>query len=306
MWLFLLGLGIGLLVAAIAAGVVAWVTARRVTVRQMRHRANERLTEMKAMTGGLAHEIKNPLSSINLNMQLVQEDLSDLHRLIRNRGEEQAEPGERIDSLRRRLSSLTREIEHLREILEDFLRFAGRIKLNREQADVNELVNELVDFFAPQAAAAKLQLRVQLDAEPAVAHIDSALLKQALLNLMINATKATEQARRNNEPHGGGDELIIRTERRRGSNPTPAEGGGDEIHIHIIDTGPGMNQEVRAKIFEPYYSTTRGGTGLGLPGTRRIVEEHGGEIHVFTEPGRGSDFTVILPTGEPTAEDRSR
>ncbi len=302
MWMLLLGLGIGLVIAAAAAGVAGWSTARRVAVREMRQRANERLSEMKAMTGGLAHEIKNPLSSINLNIQLLQEDLADLKRLIRNLGEHGAEPAERMERLSRRMTSLAREIEHLRDILEDFLRFAGRIKLHREWTDIHELISQLVDFFAPQAQVAKLHLRAQLPAGPVTALVDAALLKQALLNLMINATKATEQARRSNQPHGGGDELIIRCERRRAAATVGGSGGGgsseDELHIHVIDTGPGMSPEVKAKIFEPYYSTTRGGTGLGLPVTRRIVEEHGGRIEVFTEPGRGSDFTVILPVGD--------
>jgi signal transduction histidine kinase len=86
----------------------------------------------------------------------------------------------------------------------------------------------------------------------------------------------------------GEDELIVRTQRE-----------GDEVLIHVIDTGPGIDEVTAAKIFQPYYSSKPSGTGLGLPTTRRIVEEHGGSVHVHTEPGRGSDFTITLPAEPP-------
>ena len=105
-------------------------------------------------------------------------------------------------------------------------------------------------------------------------------------------------ARDSGEAHGGCNELILRTERKR------APDGRDEIHIHTIDTGPGIVPKDRDRIFHPYFSTKRGGTGLGLPTTRRIIEEHGGTLQVHTELGRGTDFDIALPVppseqGEP-------
>lgn len=302
---FLLGLAVGLILAVLIAIVVARRTARRVRFLEQQSRVNERLAEIGSMTGGLAHEIKNPLSSVNLNMQLLEEDLEHLAQQLRNgEGEnrENRDAAERLGRMARRLSSLSGEIERLRQILEDFLRFAGRMNLNREPIDINAILDSLAAFFEPQAAAAKVHLRTQLDAQPAIASVDEGLLKQAVLNLMINAVKATENARRRKEPHGGGSELIIRTEReksplpagrKRSEPPTP-----DFIAIHIIDTGPGIPHDRLDRIFHPYFSTHKDGTGLGLPTARRIVEEHGGTLTVHSEPARGSDFTIRLPASD--------
>ncbi len=283
-----LGVLIGLVGGALLALPVAWWWTHR-TAREVRHleqraRTAERLAEMGTLTGGLAHEIKNPLSTIGLNLQLLQEDLADLER---EAGPVTVDTGDRLSRTRRRLESLRRETDRLRDILEDFLRFAGRMKLDRQPEDLHAVVQELVDFFEPQTLAAGLQLRTQLLANPSTVSVDAALLKQAILNLLINATQAMQQAREKEVSTGGARDLIIRTERPR----SPA----DEIELHVIDTGPGMSADVREKIFHPYFSTKRGGTGLGLPTSRRIIEEHGGRLTVHSEPGRGTDFTIALP-----------
>ncbi|MEX0655167.1 MAG: ATP-binding protein [Phycisphaeraceae bacterium] len=284
MTFFLIGLGLGTLLALPLAIFWGRRTARRVRQLEQRARGAERLAELGTLAGGLAHEIKNPLSTVGLNIQLLQEDLAEIA--------EQAAPGalpeDRLGRVQRRFGSLQRETHRLRDILEDFLRFAGRVELDLQPTDVNALIDELADFFEPQARAAGIHLRTQLTASPAVAPADASLLKQALLNLLINAVQAMSEAREKNKPHGGASELIIRTTRRR-----PLD--RDEVHIHIIDTGPGMSEAVVAKVFQPYFSTKRGGTGLGLPTTRRIIEEHGGHIDAHAVPGQGTDFTVVLP-----------
>jgi signal transduction histidine kinase len=204
-----------------------------------------------------------------------------------------AQTRDRIARTRRRIDALTREIQRLKDILEDFLRFAGRVKLDLQPTDIHAIIGELADFYLPQAQAAKIQIRTQLSADPPVAPADPSLLKQAVLNLMINATQAMEETRRGpDQPHGGCNELIIRTDRAR-------VGGQEEFRIHVIDCGPGIPEDRIAKIFQPYFSTKRGGTGLGLPTARRIVEEHGGTITVHSEPGKGSDFIISLPTTAP-------
>jgi signal transduction histidine kinase len=286
---FLIGFGLGLLFAAPLALWAMWRTARRVDRLRERAVAAERLAQMGTLTGGLAHEIKNPLSSINLNVQLLQEDLQQISTGL-------SLPPAAADQLarsHRRLESLRREVQRLRDILDDFLKFAGRLRLDKAPLDVSAVVAELADFFAPQAEAASLRLRTQLEAQPALVSADAGLLKQAMLNLMLNAAKAMTEAREARKPHGGADELILRTQRARTL-------GQEEIHIHIIDTGPGIEPDRLQRIFEPYYSTTRGGTGLGLPTARRIVEEHGGALRVHSEPGRGSDFSIVLPALSPT------
>ncbi len=285
MWSYLfLGLGIGVLASIPVAAVWGRRTERRVRQLEQRARAAERLAELGTLTGGLAHEIKNPLSTVGLNVQLLQEDVQDLSK----DGGLSHSHHEGLGRVQRRLESLSRETLRLRDILEDFLRFAGRVELDPCPINVHVLVEELIDFFEPQAREAGVNLRTQLSAEPSTLSADAPLLKQALLNLLINAVQAMAQAREKNQPHGGADELIVRTECGRSA-------GGEELRIHVTDTGPGMTEEVTAKVFQPYFSTKRGGTGLGLPTSRRIIEEHGGHLSVHADTGRGTDFTITLP-----------
>jgi signal transduction histidine kinase len=284
MWLWLLeGLILGI---ALMLPLAWWWTRRnerRVRALEARARSAERLAELGTLTGGLAHEIKNPLSTLGLNVQLLQEDLHELTDSLPGNGE----VAEKTGRLDRRLGALARETQRLRDILEDFLRFAGRVQLEKQPTDVNELLSEVADFFAPQAEAARVHLRSRLaDGLPSV-FVDASLLKQAILNLMINATQAMQKAREKQQPHGGADELILSTARRRAD--------GQAVEVRVMDTGPGMSAEVKEKVFQPYFSTRRGGTGLGLPIARRIVDEHGGNLSVHSEPGRGTEFILTLP-----------
>ena len=237
------------------------------------------------MTGGLAHEIKNPLSTIGLNIQLLQEDLDDM---AGGHAPPSTIAEDKLNRIQRRFDSLRREAQRLREILEDFLHFAGRMKLELVPVDMNNLIDELTDFYEPQAKESGVKIRNQFSSDSIIVNGDAKLLKQAVLNLLINATQAMINAKEQNEPHGGSNELMVHTQRQRTI-------GHDEIHIHVIDTGPGISKEITKKIFQPYFSTKRGGTGLGLPTTRRIIEEHEGSISVHAEPGRGCDFHIVLP-----------
>jgi len=264
---------------------------RRARTSRRRVEDAERLAELGTMTGGLAHEIKNPLSTLSLNAQLLAEDVTDLQV-----------PDDQRQRIIRRTESLRREADRLKGILTDFLQFAGRIRIDPEPHDLNVLIDELVDFFLPQALAAGVQLRATLPRPPTVARVDSALFKQALLNLLINAVQALESM-----PPGAGPsrELMIRIE------PAPAErtrstaNRGARLHtIHVTDTGPGITPEHLSRIFQPYFSTKKGGTGLGLATARRIVEEHGGLLHVHSEPGRGTDFILRLPAADAAADPR--
>ncbi|MEM1208095.1 MAG: ATP-binding protein [Planctomycetota bacterium] len=283
-WLaFWMGLSAGV-IAAIPA---AWLWGRRIERRvrdaELRARSAERLAEIGTMTSGLAHEIKNPLSTLGLNAQLLEEDLDAIAETI-----DDPDAQDRVGRAKRRFKTLGREANRLRDILEDFLRFAGRVRLNLHPIDAHRLIEELMDFFEPQAAADGVTLRAQLDAGPATLPADDQLLKQALLNLLINAVQAMAESRARGTANGGADLLMIRTDRRKHL-------GREMFTIDVIDTGPGMPEQVRQRVFEPYFSTKSGGTGLGLPTTRRIVEEHGGTIAVHAEPGRGTDFSIRLP-----------
>jgi len=272
--LALMGFALGGLAGALAAWIYARRGMRRTRIAERRARRAERLAEIGAMTGGLAHEIRNPLSTISLNAQLLSEGLADAEM-----------PGEERERLTRRMGALRREVERLRDILESFLRFAGEVRIEKRDADLNEVVEELADFYLAQAESQGVRLRVDLAAAPIVAPIDVSQLKQAALNLMINATQAMTGP---DVTDGRSKELILKTERARDVE-------GEAARLHVIDTGPGMSPETVAKIFTPYFTTKGGGSGLGLSISRRIVEEHGGRLEVHTEPGQGTDFVITLP-----------
>lgn len=266
---FIIGVGAGM-VATVP--VLLWAL-RRATQRareaegEARH--NQRLAELGAMTSGLAHEIKNPLSTVGLNAQLLQEDLAHLQIDDEERGR-----------LVHRVETLHREVDRLRGILTDFLEFAGRIKLDVHAQDVRAIVEDLGDFYHPQCDQAGVVMRVDLCESPAIAKIDEGMLKQALLNLMLNAVQAMTTLQDDTS-----SELILRV-----------ESDESQVRIQVVDTGPGIPADSQEEIFHPYVSGRKGGTGLGLPTSRRIVEEHGGRLFVDSELGRGTAFTIQLPS----------
>lgn len=274
---FVVGSGLAYLLAARRVR----LSIARVHNAQKRAQAAEHLAEIGSMTGGLAHEIKNPLSTIGLNAQLLSEAIEDL-------------PIEEQDRSRlvRRIDALGRETERLRGILEDFLEYAGELRLSLKEQSVNRIVEELADFFSPMAEGADIRFRVEVDASNPVACVDSDHLKQAMLNLMLNAVHAMEREEL------GSRELIIRVEYLVDEGVD--EGDGEMVSIHVIDTGPGIDEQTRARIFHPYFTTKSGGTGLGLPTARRIVEAHHGRLELHTELGKGTDFVITLPMSQPS------
>lgn len=256
-----IGLIVGLLVTLAASAVASAWAYRRFVVLERRTRRAERLAELGTLTAGLAHEIKNPLSTIQLNLQLLQEDLPT-----------ESVVGTRVHN---RLRTVRQEASRLRDILDDFLRFAGKLTVEAEPLELNAMLEEVCDFFAPQASANRVRLRFEPSAEPVRAFADPKLVKQAVLNLMLNATQAMAAT---------GGELMV------GAAREP-----DAAVIRVTDTGPGIAPDTASRIFDAYYTTKKGGTGLGLPMTRRIAEEHGGSLDLASEVGKGSRFTLRLP-----------
>jgi signal transduction histidine kinase len=271
LWWFLVGLAFGVILMLPLFRALLGKVQLRARVAERRARNSERLAELGSMTSGLAHEIKNPLSTIGLNAQLLAEGIRDAELADDHR-----------ERLLRRLDSLSREVDRLSGILSDFLQFAGRMNLDAEPRDLVQLVEEVSDFFMPQCVQSNVTLRTQTPDGAVVVRIDERLFKQALLNLMINAVQAMTSVG-DSDSHR---ELMVRI-----------DADDEEVRVHVIDTGPGVQEQKREEIFHPYVSTKSGGTGLGLPTARRIVEEHGGRITLHAEIGQGSDFVIHLPRG---------
>lgn len=261
------GVGAGLIARLVLARAIA-----RTRDAERRARAAEHLAEVGAMTGGLAHEIRNPLSTIGLNAQLLAEAIED-----------QDLPDAERARLARRTDALRHETDRLSGILQDFLEFAGELRIDPKPIDARDIVNDLVDFYAPQAETQGVRLRADLPERPVPAYADDGALKQAILNLVINAAQAMAGS---GAPRPG--EIILR------ANST-AQGA----EIHIIDTGPGIDDATQKRMFQPYFTTKSGGTGLGLPTSRRIVAAHGGHLSVHSEVGRGTDMMIALPSERP-------
>jgi signal transduction histidine kinase len=221
--------------------------------------------ELVELAGSFIHEIKNHLSTLGLNLQLLAEDFQEpeTHRERR---------------ALQRIQRLKDECQRLVDVSNDFLRFARVKDLERTPADVAKIVEEMIDFFAPTARQAKIDIKCYFVADLPVVSLDRELFKQALLNLLLNAQQAM--------PEGG--ELTIQA--------WPADylpRGG--VCLNLIDTGKGITPEALPRIFQPFFSTKPGGTGLGLATTKRIIEAHEGTIDVQSELGRGTKFTVYLP-----------
>ena len=258
---FAWGLLVGCLSSLPVAAAVAAAAWRRVERLRREARQAERLAELGTLTGGLAHEIKNPLSTVQLNLQLLREDL---------------DPEDPINArVLRRLETVQKETSRLRDIVDDFLRYAGKVELHKQPTDVNNLLEDLVDFLTPQAQLQRVQLRLKRADPGLVVPLDERHIKQTLLNFMINALQAM--------PEGGGE--IILSARR----------SDDRAVIEVTDTGRGIEPEALPQIFDAYYSKKKGGTGLGLAIAKRLVEEHGGKVGVTSELGKGSVFRVELP-----------
>jgi signal transduction histidine kinase len=254
---------------------------RRVRREHERLARLDQLAEMGKLAAGLAHELKNPLSTLKLNLQLLEEDLAGLP---------EAAAGEVRPRSLARIGTLKKEADRLRHTLDDFLRFAGRLELRTSPVPLNRVVEELIDFIHPQAQAYKIRVLTALAPENPVCPLDENLFKQALLNLLLNAIQAMPpeccQER--------GAELLVRT---LVSQNGSGQGGGQAI-LYVSDTGVGIAKANLPHIFDAYFTTKKGGTGLGLPTTRRIIEEHHGMISVQSEPGRGTSFRVELPLAE--------
>ena len=230
--------------------------------------------ELSRLTGELAHEIKNPLSTIKVNLKLTAEDLESA-----NLAEAAGKPDYRLARAIRKIAVIQKEADRLEQILNGFLRYVNKPQLQFADVNVNSLVGDMIDFYSPQAYSHAITIRQGLHSEPIICKIDADVLKQALLNLFINAQQAMDK---------GGGELIIRT----------AIEDGNAV-IQIGDTGQGIAAERLPLIFDACRSFRPQGSGLGLPTTKRIIEEHNGTIAVSSEPGKGTMFTIKLPLSQP-------
>jgi len=229
----------------------------------------ERQAFLARLAGGLAHEIKNPLSTMAINLALLEEEWARTPK-----GREPAEPTPRERRSLKRLKTLQGEVGRLEAILDDFLRFARGGQVNRSPQDMVGIIRDVLEFLEPENEALGIRLHVEFPTKLPMLMLDVGAFKQALMNLFVNGRQAMP----------GGGELIVQVRRQ-----------GNLAEVTITDTGVGMSPEEVGRCFDLYWSTKKGGTGLGLSTVARIIDEHGGTIQVVSEKGRGTSFSVVLP-----------
>ena len=216
---------------------------------------------IETLAAGVAHEVRNPLNSVQINLSILEQEL--LESLP-----------DRDAHVFKVLRNIAAEIKRLDDFVSEFLRFARPPRLNVERLPVRPLITDLAGFITPECSKKGVTLDLDLRG-PASASLDGFQLKQAILNLVLNALQAT--------PRGG--HVTVRT-----------TGDKSRLLVAVIDDGEGMSPETRKQALTPFFTTREGGTGLGLPLVRRIAEQHGGSLEVSSTPGEGTTVTMLFPT----------
>jgi PAS domain S-box-containing protein len=239
--------------------------------REARLRRAENLASLTTLAAGVAHEIKNPLGSISIHLQLMQKALAKKKGRAGGTGS-RSSPDTAL--LNKYLGILNEEVDRLNHIVVDFLFAVRPMTLELREGKINDIIRELTGFVGCELEEARIRCELELAEDLPPVLLDERYMKQALLNLVKNAQAAMP----------GGGILSVKT-----------SGTDNRVKISVSDTGEGISEENLSKIFEPYFTTKETGTGLGLTLVFKIVREHQGEISVESKPGEGSSFTITLP-----------
>src|ERR1700734_3669808 len=217
---------------------------------------SERLAALGRVTAGVAHEVKNPLNSMRLWLEVLKANMPV-----------EPEPQQAV-------KMLDNEIDRLDRAVKTFLNFTKPVELKLEETDIRPLLQDVIDAARPSIAKAGVDLRVDLPSEFPDVLIDQQLSHQAILNLLLNASEFTAA--------GGRITLGLRR-------------SGETAIISVADSGKGISPENQKKIFQLFFTTRAGGTGIGLANTFRFVQLHNGRLEFESEAGRGTTFRIELP-----------
>jgi signal transduction histidine kinase len=236
-------------------------TLSRLQAAQQELLVAERMATVGRVALKVAHEVRNPISAIELNAEILQD-------IVRGHAEPDSEEASAL------VASIRDQVKTLDALTEEYLTFARFPRPHFEEESVNSLVDEVAEFFRPLATRQGLTVKVETDAQVPLMEVDRGLLRQALINLVKNAMDALSR--------GGGLTLSSRLD-------------GESVELSVADTGAGITDEVARRLFEPFFTTKPQGTGLGLSIATQITEEHGGNIHWGNRPEGGALFTIRLP-----------
>jgi len=234
-------------------------------MREFQLRQAESLAALTTLSAGVAHEIKNPLASIDIHIQLLNREIAKFDQ-------------EQMKNIKNFLAIVKEEIDRLNSIVQDFLFAVRPMSMSLSSENINVIIREMMDFLKYELMDADIEVVLELDEDLPDVVVDPKYLKQAFLNIVKNSIQAIKE----------GGEIRIKTEETQ-------EG---DVVVHVIDNGEGIPQELMGKIFEPYFTTRKSGTGLGLVIVYKIIKELGGDIKIKSEPGEGTTFSIRLPVLE--------
>ncbi|GAB6194551.1 two-component system sensor histidine kinase NtrB [Desulfocastanea catecholica] len=238
-------------------GICRDITAR--VQMEQKIRESERMADIGRMTTSLSHEIRNPLSAVQMNLQILKKN-----PLLK--GNDQ-----------KRVDISVREVKRLEKILQELLDFAKPIQLNVKKESLNEFLLSSIELLEMKLESENIILKTDLDPNIPLMHIDGQLLIQAVLNLLLNAVEAST----------AGKKIHLRSQYDREL--------GEMVEIIVSDEGPGIPKNIIAEIFKPFFTTKVRGTGLGLNNVKRIAEAHMGSVEVRNTFPYGTCFTILIP-----------
>ncbi|NOX96929.1 MAG: hypothetical protein GXO98_02500 [Nitrospirae bacterium] len=226
----------------------------------------ERLAYIGLLSSGLVHELRSPLNVMSVDMRTLRKQMEEPDKVSR-------------EALRNLTARLFRQTERLTGILEEFLRFGKPGELRLEETNPNTILREVLEFVRGDIRKNGIRVKENLDEKLPPLSMDRTRIREAIFNIVMNAVQAM--------PEGG--TLTVNSSRK-----------GSRIEIEVSDTGCGLSEEECRKMFDIFYSTKDGGTGLGLPIVRRTIHDHGGTIKVKSRKGEGTTVTISLPwAGKP-------
>jgi signal transduction histidine kinase len=231
------------------------------------HLQAERLAMVGTIAAQVAHEVRNPLGSITLNLDLMGSEIKKLSQSSRHAGQEALTL----------VNEMREEVRRIQRVIEDYLKFARLPKLQSQRLKLNEFLEQKLAFMDPTFQNAGVRLRTEFDAGLKTISADGEQIWQAILNLVQNSLEAM--------PTGG--TLAVSTRRESG-----------QALVRVNDTGKGMSEEQLKQVFVPFFTTKPRGTGLGLPLTQRILHEHGAQLECASTVGKGTSFTIHFPLKE--------
>jgi signal transduction histidine kinase len=227
----------------------------------------EAMASLGNLTAGLAHEIRNPLNAAVLQLELLQ------------RSTQRLEDAALKDRISGRVAIVREEIERLNRLLDDFLNLAKPRAIELTEVDLRQVVAEVAALQDPAAKQAGIEIRTRIEEGPLLAHGNAAMLKQVLVNLVVNAIDAMRERGRGRIEIG----CYNKSETR--------------VELSVEDTGPGIPDEIAGRLFVPFVTSKEAGTGLGLTIVKRIIDRHGGTIQVASGRELGTKMRVSLQRG---------